>query len=98
MSRHERQSGELTIILGWDNPTLGFFAQVWENYDTDEELCIFWTDATAEIQDIDVFAKVLEPFYTLTEADRIQLATDYSQRTPLTGLQKFIRKQFTGRE
>jgi hypothetical protein len=99
MSRYEiaQQEGALyeVFVVGWDNPTQSFFAQLWKNEDDDgavAQTSSLPSDSPKTLGELNAWCEKHGVFIpTIWQS---KLMADRKGRTEMTPLQKMIRQVF----
>jgi hypothetical protein len=96
MSRYRipAQQPDLTAIVGWDNPLMTFFAQVFDpSIEEDTEACLLWIGTTPEaIPTVAVLQAQLTGWATIPPAIVDRLVRDQQAATPPTPLQQWAHQ------
>lgn len=88
MSRYSFQAGGREIIVGWDNPLLTFFVQVWDEAE-DEDAPVLWVGAKpGEVCSVEALSECVRPFGEIPEVILTGLRADSAAREPLTDWQR----------
>ena len=96
MSRYSipAQNPALTIVVGWDNPLLTFFAQVFDpSIEEDEEACLLWIGTAPEaIPTVAVLQTQLAGWAAIPHDLVDRLTRDQQSATPPTPLQQWAQQ------
>lgn len=91
MSRYSFQSGWREIIVGWDNPLMTFFVQVWDETE-DEDAPVLWVGAKpGEVRSVEALSECVRPYGEIPDAILNRLRFDFVAREPLTDWQRKMR-------
>jgi len=101
MSRYRipAQDPDLTVIVGWDNPLMTFFAQVFNpSIEDDDEACVLWIGAAPEaIPTVAALQAQLTGWATIPPAILDCLTRDQQAATPPPPLQQWVHQLLHGR-
>jgi hypothetical protein len=93
MSRYSvpTQHPGLTVIVGWDNPLMTFFAQVFDpSIEDDEAACLLWIGTTPEaIPTVAALQAQLVGWATIPDDIVDRIRRDQHAATPPTPLQQW---------
>src|SRR5215475_15361507 len=96
MSRYSlpAQQPGLTVIVGWDNPLMTFFAQVFDpSIEEDAEACLLWIGTAPEaIPTVAALQAQLVGWATIPPAILDRLLRDQQTATPPTSLQQWAHQ------
>jgi hypothetical protein len=96
MSRYSvpAQDQTLTVVVGWDNPFVTFFAQVFNpSIDEDAEACLLWIGTAPEgIPTVAALQAQLADWATIPPDIVDRLTRDQQAATPLTALQQWAHQ------
>ncbi len=96
MSRYSvpTQHPGLTVIVGWDNPLMTFFAQVFDpSIEDDEAACLLWIGTTPEaIPTVAALQAQLAGWAALPPDLVDRLTRDQQTATPPTPLQRWAHQ------
>ena len=96
MSRYSihAQNPALTIVVGWDNPLLTFFAQVFDpSIEEDAEACLLWVGTAPEaIPTVTALQAQLAGWATIPDDIVARLGRDQQAATPPTPLQRWAHQ------
>jgi hypothetical protein len=102
MSRYSipAQDPALTVIVGWDNPLMTFFAQVFNpSIADDDEACVLWIGAAPEaIPTVAALQAQLAGWATMPVDIVDRLRRDQHAATPPTPLQRWAHQLLHGTE
>jgi hypothetical protein len=91
MSRYSFQAGGREIIVGWDNPLVTFFVQVWDEAG-DEDAPVLWVGAKpGEVRSVEALSECVRPFGEIPDAILTGLRADFAAQKPLTDWQRKMR-------
>ena len=96
MSRHEVnafETGQFTVIVGWDNPLQTYFAQVWDAELKDEidGGCVFWVGThPGSVRSVRDLAQVMSVYALLPEDLATELEQEKAASKPPTPLQQWV--------
>jgi hypothetical protein len=100
MSRYSvpTQDQDLTVIVGWDNPLVTFFAQVFDpSIEEDAEACLLWIGtALREIPTVAALQAQLAGWATIPPDILDRLIRDQHAATPPTPLQRWAHQLLHG--
>lgn len=98
MSRYRipAQDPALTVIVGWDNPLLTFFAQVFDlSIEEDAEADLLWTGTALQaITTVAALQAQLAGWATIPPTIVDRLTCDQHAATPPTPLQRWAHRLF----
>jgi len=96
MSRYRipAQQPGLTVIVGWDNPLLTFFAQVFNpSIEDDDEACVLWIGTAPQaISTVTALQAQLADWATIPVDIVDRLLRDQHAATPPTPLQRWAHQ------
>ena len=96
MSRYSipAQDPDLTVIVGWDNPLLTFFAQVFNaSIADDDEACVLWIGTAPQaISTVAALQAQLADWATMPVDIVDRLLRDQQAATPPTPLQRWAHQ------
>jgi hypothetical protein len=96
MSRYSipAQDPDLTVIVGWDNPLVTFFAQVFDpSIEEDAEACLLWIGtAPGAISTVAALQAQLAGWATIPPDIVDRLTRDQQGATPPTPLQRWAHQ------
>ena len=100
MSRYRipAQNPALTVIVGWDNPLVTFFAQVFDpSIEEDAEADLLWIGtALQELPTVAALQAQLTGWATIPPEIVHRLTQDQHAATPPTPLQRWAHRLFAG--
>jgi hypothetical protein len=88
------QDPDLTVIVGWDNPLMTFFAQVFNpSIEDDDEACLLWIGTAPEaIPTVAALQVQLADWATIPTDIVDRLLRDQQAATPPTPLQRWAHR------
>jgi hypothetical protein len=96
MSRYSipAQNPDLTVIVGWDNPLVTFFGQVFDpSIEEDAEACLLWIGTAPEaIPTVAALQAQLVGWATIPDDIVDHLLRDQQTATPPTPLQQWAHQ------
>src|SRR5262249_15100436 len=96
MSRYSipAQQPELTVTVGWDNPLMTFFAQVFDpSIEDDEAACLLWIDTAPEAMPTVAALQAQLVGWATIPADMVdRLRRGQQTATPPTPLQRWAHQ------
>jgi hypothetical protein len=100
MSRYRipAQDPGLTVIVGWDNPLVTFFAQVFDpSIEEDAEACLLWIGTAPQaIPTVAALQAQLAGWATISPAIVDHFTRDQQTATPPTPLQRWAHQLLDG--
>ena len=100
MSRYSvpAQDPDRTVIVGWDNPLMTFFAQVFDpSIEDDEEACLLWIGTAPEaIPTVAALQAQLADWAAIPPDIVDRLTRDQQTATPPTSLQQWAHRLLYG--
>src|SRR5712692_2980066 len=100
MSRYSfpAQDPALTVVVGWDNPMVSFFAEVFDpSIEEDDEAYVLWIGTAPQaIPTVVVLQAQLAGWATIPADIVDRLTRDQQAATPPTALQRWAHQLFAG--